>query len=66
MRSRPDDAGPNEPDRDPSPLVQCVLASMEAFDLPQSLVDDVVRLIEKWERSQEAETPEDVEARYGE
>jgi len=43
----PDDDFP-----DPSPLVEEVLARLEAADVPAEVCDKVVSLIEAWEQSQ--------------
>lgn len=57
MRSRPDDAGPNEPVVGPSRLAEGVLALLEEAGCPQDVCDQVVRLVEAWEYSLSPEAP---------
>lgn len=49
MRSRPDDAGPNEPIFQPSPLVERLLGLLEGAGAPQGVCDEVVTAIERLE-----------------
>ena len=70
MRVRADHAGPNEPDYDPSPLVDGVLGLLEEVRVPYEICDKVVKLIEAWEASREPQpsrpwTAEEILAREG-
>lgn len=56
MKGRADDAGPNDPIIDASPLVDSVLALLEEAGAPTELNDQIVRLIQTWEYSQETPT----------
>lgn len=51
MRSRPDDAGPNDPVFVPSDLVDAVLGLLEGAGCPAEVNDQIVQLIESWEAS---------------
>ena len=52
MKTRPDDAGPNEPVPMPSELVDAVLGLLEAAGCPVAVNDQIVSLIGQWERTQ--------------
>jgi hypothetical protein len=52
MKGRADDAGPNDPIINASPLVDGILALLEEAGCPTELNDEIVRLVEKWEYRQ--------------
>lgn len=52
MRGRADDAGPNEPVCDASPLVDKLLALLEEAGVATEINDAIVRLVQKWEYAQ--------------
>lgn len=53
MRSRPDDAGPNEAIVSPSEAVEAVLTALEDAGYPEKLNDQVAWLVERWESTLE-------------
>lgn len=53
MKGRADDAGPNDPIIQPSKLVEGILALLEETGVPSEINDQVVKIIEEWEYSQD-------------
>lgn len=51
MKGRADDAGPDDPVVNASPLVDGVLALLEEAGAPKEVNDQVVKIIETWEFS---------------
>lgn len=54
MRSRPDDAGPNDPGPEPSSFIEKVLAVLEDRGVSEEVTDRVVAILEEWEASEAA------------
>ena len=54
---RADDAGPNDKVTDASPLVDGLLALLEEAGVPTPINDQIVKLVEDWEHSQEIPEP---------